>query len=211
MRNNKGFSLVELIVVIAIMAILAAVAVASFSIYIKKAQEANDEEYRSNVEYFALLEATEHQFNLYDVVISDSGVSGPQDIHLMVEESNGQIVESTYEDEAYAQIILDIFNAVGDWTFSDACNHANGTITQIEANCKEPAHNWYSCCEKVVYTSTEVDLSKHPKPNDTVIQNADKDEDGYYVVVCELCGIPVPYAMNEWGGFVAVGDKTGNK
>ena len=44
MKNNKGFSLVELIVVIAIMAILAAVAVIGVSVYIPKAQEANDKE-----------------------------------------------------------------------------------------------------------------------------------------------------------------------
>ena len=44
MRNNKGFSLVELIVVIAIMAILASVAVVGVSIYIPKAQEAADNE-----------------------------------------------------------------------------------------------------------------------------------------------------------------------
>lgn len=44
MKNNKGFSLVELIVVIAIMAILAAVAVIGVSVYIPKAQKANDDE-----------------------------------------------------------------------------------------------------------------------------------------------------------------------
>ncbi len=42
MRNNKGFSLVELIVVIAIMAILAAVAVIGVSVYIPKAQKQAD-------------------------------------------------------------------------------------------------------------------------------------------------------------------------
>ena len=42
MKNNKGFSLVELIVVIAIMAILAAVAVIGVSVYIPKAQQASD-------------------------------------------------------------------------------------------------------------------------------------------------------------------------
>ena len=42
MRNNKGFSLVELIVVIAIMAVLAAVAVIGVSIYIPKAQKQAD-------------------------------------------------------------------------------------------------------------------------------------------------------------------------
>ena len=51
MKNNKGFSLVELIVVIAIMAILAAVAVAGFSFYIPKAQQAADEQLFSDVGY----------------------------------------------------------------------------------------------------------------------------------------------------------------
>ena len=44
MRNNKGFSLVELIVVIAIMAILASVAVVGVSFYIPKAQKAVDQQ-----------------------------------------------------------------------------------------------------------------------------------------------------------------------
>ena len=51
MRNNKGFSLVELIVVIAIMAILAAVAVIGVSVYIPKAQQANDKQLVSDIEY----------------------------------------------------------------------------------------------------------------------------------------------------------------
>ena len=51
MRNNKGFSLVELIVVIAIMAILAAVAVAGFSMYIPKAQQATDKQMTSDIMY----------------------------------------------------------------------------------------------------------------------------------------------------------------
>ena len=50
MKNNKGFSLVELIVVIAIMAILAAVAVAGFSMYIPKAQQATDKQMIADIE-----------------------------------------------------------------------------------------------------------------------------------------------------------------
>ena len=51
MKNNKGFSLVELIVVIAIMAILAAVAVIGVSVYIPKAQQASDKQLASDVMY----------------------------------------------------------------------------------------------------------------------------------------------------------------
>ena len=54
-NNNKGFSLVELIVVIAIMAILAAVAVVGFSLYIPKAQQASDKQTVSDVEYILSL------------------------------------------------------------------------------------------------------------------------------------------------------------
>ena len=50
-KNNKGFSLVELIVVIAIMAILAAVAVIGVSVYIPKAQQASDKQLVSDIEY----------------------------------------------------------------------------------------------------------------------------------------------------------------
>ena len=58
MRNNKGFSLVELIVVIAIMAILAAVAVVGVSVYIPKAQQANDEQMIADIQKAINLYAT---------------------------------------------------------------------------------------------------------------------------------------------------------
>jgi type IV pilus assembly protein PilA len=48
--NNKGFSLVELIVVIAIMAILAAVAIPTFAGFITKANEAADRDFIASVE-----------------------------------------------------------------------------------------------------------------------------------------------------------------
>lgn len=51
--NNKGFSLVELIVVIAIMAILAAVAIPTFAGFITKANEASDESFLNDVKYAA--------------------------------------------------------------------------------------------------------------------------------------------------------------
>jgi len=55
MKKNKGFSLVELIVVIAIMAILAAVAIPTFSMFIRKAQEASDRAYMKEIEYAIML------------------------------------------------------------------------------------------------------------------------------------------------------------
>ena len=67
-NNNKGFSLVELIVVIAIMAILAAVAVVSFSLYIPKAQQASDEQLLGDIEYAMTLAGYNGDF-----VAGDSG------------------------------------------------------------------------------------------------------------------------------------------
>jgi prepilin-type N-terminal cleavage/methylation domain-containing protein len=65
-NNNKGFSLVELIVVIAIMAILAAVAVVGFSLYIPKAQQAADKIDSSKLEHstqYAAWEEKRAQYN----------------------------------------------------------------------------------------------------------------------------------------------------
>lgn len=55
MKNNKGFSLVELIVVIAIMAILAAVAIPTFATFIKKANVASDVSFINDLTYSAEL------------------------------------------------------------------------------------------------------------------------------------------------------------
>lgn len=69
--NNKGFSLVELIVVIAIMAILAAVAIPTFAGFITKANEAADEDFMKQVEYaIVLANAADPDFVLNSVVVS---------------------------------------------------------------------------------------------------------------------------------------------
>ena len=56
--NNKGFSLVELIVVIAVMAILAAVAIPTFAGFITKANVASDESFANDVLYAAKIAHT---------------------------------------------------------------------------------------------------------------------------------------------------------
>ena len=67
MKNNKGFSLVELIVVIAIMAVLAAVAVIGLSIYIPKAQQAADDELLHDINYILELSCNENGVDVRDV------------------------------------------------------------------------------------------------------------------------------------------------
>ena len=77
MRNNKGFSLVELIVVIAIMAILAAVAIPTFAGFIGKAQKSNDEALLNDIEYAVKLDLAEDgglkDGEQVEVAISDAG------------------------------------------------------------------------------------------------------------------------------------------
>lgn len=198
----------ELIVVIAIMAILAAVAVVSFNIYIQKAKEANDEEYRSNVEYFAKLEATEHQFKLEEVKLQDV-VDGPEDIILKVELPSGQVVEYSHSDEDYGQIIRDIFDAVGPWTFSYACDHANCEKTITPANCQENEFYSYSCAPHIlIEVPNTASDSKH------VINQADiaeilkdieksekvgKYKNGTCFVECQQCGNLVPCVESAMG------------
>lgn len=81
MKNNKGFSLVELIVVIAIMAILAAVAVVGVSVYIPKAQQANDKQLVGDIVYAIELRDYETQFAANSngvvgyVVVTQDGVT----------------------------------------------------------------------------------------------------------------------------------------
>ena len=72
MKDNKGFSLVELIVVIAIMAILATVAVVSYSVYIERAQDAADQKYLADVVSRAELFAMENQIQLWKIKYSSS-------------------------------------------------------------------------------------------------------------------------------------------
>ena len=107
MKNNKGFSLVELIVVIAIMAILAAVAVASYSIYIERAQDAADKNYLDNIVYFAELFAVENQLPLEGVVV-DPEVTKPENIKLIIGyDKYGQPIY-------YDGDVSEIYNAVGN-------------------------------------------------------------------------------------------------
>ena len=70
MKNNKGFSLVELIVVIAIMAILAAVAIPTFAGFITKANKGADQDFMAQTEYAITLANTANiDFKLKSVTV----------------------------------------------------------------------------------------------------------------------------------------------
>lgn len=206
MRNNKGFSLVELIVVIAIMAILAAVAVVSFSIYIEKAHESNDSQYLSNVTYFATLSATEHQYELVRIEVSQI-VDGPEDIKLWIKDrSTGEVKRYTYDDPEYRAIIEEIYNAVGNWEFHklieedtseeeteeefnpgqlpEQCTHSNEPITRVvkQPTCTETGLKRSKCpdcggnSEDIILDALGHNYSEH---------NAGS---GFVVKYCDRCG-----------------------
>lgn len=146
MKNNKGFSLVELIIVIAIMAILAAIAVASYSIYIQRAQDAADNEYKSNAEYAANLVATEHQLDVGDGKLEvelEDVVDGPEDITLVVKYPDGS--EKRYDNDSHSDVMKEIYDIIGNWTFSDACDHSTCVKTVVPATCSDPGRITYSC------------------------------------------------------------------
>ena len=70
-NNNKGFSLVELIVVIAIMAILAAIAIPTFAHFITKANEASDAELLHNINYIFNTACIENGVDVKDVTAAE--------------------------------------------------------------------------------------------------------------------------------------------
>ena len=100
-NNNKGFSLVELIVVIAIMAILAAVAVVGFSLYIPKAQQASDKQLVSDIEYALTLAGYNGTFEEGEggyLILSKDGIVNDiegTDLETVLKNTYGE----KYEDE----------------------------------------------------------------------------------------------------------------
>lgn len=208
MKNNKGFSLVELIVVIAIMAILAAVAVASFSIYIKRAQDSSDMDYISNVLYRVKLFALEKGVEVQQVVISPT-VDGPEDIQLIIGwDENG---EPIYYDKADKD---EIYETVGDYTMygeylpddviikplvpggttggitgggNDSSHTHTWDATPFESKsstCVEYGYDKYNCTDPscdAVNTVYAASLGAHS-------ENKVGGTDGYEIHQCEVCG-----------------------
>ena len=124
MKNNKGFSLVELIVVIAIMAILAAVAVIGVSVYIPKAQQANDEQMISDIEY--LLDLAYQSGDLTQdgyIIISTSGAE--------VNDDNAEIIavlKNAYGEKWYEEVTLQYDGWMGmtsDQVFAEAYKNSS--------------------------------------------------------------------------------------
>ena len=87
-HSNKGFSLVELIVVIAIMAILAAVAIPTFAHFITMAKEASDIAFMNDLEHAIMLAAT-----------ADMKTGEISELKVEINKNDGSIIKITYFDE----------------------------------------------------------------------------------------------------------------
>lgn len=211
MKNNKGFSLVELIVVVAIMAILAAVAVVSFSIYIDRANDAADFDYLSNLTYFAELYAIENQIGLDSVVVSEHGVKGPEDIGLwIIDPATGKKVLYSYPEY---ESIKEIYDGVGDWEFKgegfkdeidpmpenkedqDASNNGDGSckvesdhlyseITKVDSTCKRAGYIKFKCSICGKENIQELPLEDHVYSDTPTYEKGRYD---YYVCIFDGC------------------------
>lgn len=78
-RNNKGFSLVELIVVIAIMAVLVAVLAPQFTKYVDRSRQSNDATMVSGIVTAAQVGVTDKEYKIgpdtYTITVGTSGMT----------------------------------------------------------------------------------------------------------------------------------------
>ena len=123
--NNKGFSLVELIVVIAIMAILAAVAIPTFATFINKANVASDVSFINDLEYSAQLAHT---------ATGDKLVANSVKVTL---NDKGEITGAEYTIDRTADVTVKISKSEGVWTVTECSDaelkkDAQATIDTID-------------------------------------------------------------------------------
>ena len=132
MKNNKGFSLVELIVVIAIMAILAAVAIPTFATFITKAQDASGVQEVADLVYAAKLACAEFNSEVESAVVADDGTTvtitfegdeaddAAEQAAAVVENAqvsgaNNKVVILTFSKALSDKGIADAEDTLGDW------------------------------------------------------------------------------------------------
>ena len=106
---NKGFSLVELIVVIAIMAILVGVAVPVYTSYITKAKQASDIQAIDNLEHACKIVAIE-----YSTTVD-------------FEKGTGNTITATFTNEDAAKQV----QAIVGLAYEPVTNAQNGTKTYV--------------------------------------------------------------------------------
>lgn len=117
MKNNKGFSLVELIVVIAIMAILAAVAIPTFASFITKAQDASNVQEVSDLVYATELACMEYEVDVTPVFSDDKTTVTLTFVGEEADKAAQQVAgicENAVADETDPEVTLTFTKAVSD-------------------------------------------------------------------------------------------------
>lgn len=113
MKNNKGFSLVELIVVIAIMAILAAVAIPTFASFITKANEATDISFMNDLEYAIELAYTTTNKEVNKITIT---LDTDKTVKEVAIQFSGEETEVKVTEGATGENIADVAQVI-DWNY----------------------------------------------------------------------------------------------
>lgn len=144
MRNNKGFSLVELIVVIAIMAILAAVAIPTFATFIGRAQTASDADFMSQVESAVELAYAQKGYSVDSIAVTynNDNDKNPTQVVVTFNEkgANDQAITATITSSSNsgeagdAAAVIDWnykFNKT-DYTSSSEGWNSNWTLTKAQ-------------------------------------------------------------------------------
>ncbi len=140
MKNNKGFSLVELIVVIAIMAILAAVAIPTFATFINKANVASDEQYVADLEYAVDLANTifDEEATLTKITATNGTISAVEytvgDVKVTIDTSTKAATAAAVDGKTVTEAKIDKVEdaaadvlATMDWTYSfKSAKYASG-------------------------------------------------------------------------------------
>ena len=144
-KNNKGFSLVELIVVIAIMAILAAVAIPTFATFINKANEGADEDFMNQAAYaIELANAGTYGFELTSVAVTKANneiTKISYEYKVGDEEKSAEVASNLDLDASTTtQIQKDIFGAI-DWDYSFKAFKDNTTVTLTTSDNKVVGSN----------------------------------------------------------------------
>lgn len=182
MKKNKGFSLVELIVAIAIMAILAAVAIPTFSMFIRKAQEASDRAFMNDVEYALML------------VYVDEPEARIGDVYVYVDPETNKVAEIKYDLDYKGEVIkhyfprddrtkIDNASALIDWDYQfKALDLQENTYEWAEGNWhfeayEEELDQSQAGGDETVNTNTSGDTSGGEifDENDFIIDNGEGD------------------------------------
>ena len=118
-KDNKGFTLVELIVVIAILGVLMAVLVPQYSQYVEKSRKGTDESYIGEVAHVMELSYA-----------SDENVAATATVKVNVTDT-GATVTTPASGDAYTELTGELTRTIGTQTDAFKSKTYNGKTVEI--------------------------------------------------------------------------------